>query len=138
MERETSENKSRTTRLAKWGELVTRAQEEMEVTAGVPESFQTFSWPENAVFPNAPAFDTLGRCRLKFQGADSYLWPDLLEASGRTFECMYLGDVNDVGQCTPDQVTPKTLCTVYVGSFRWRTGFCYKKAPPQKKSLVSM
>ena len=44
MERETSEYKSRTTRLAKWRELVTRAQEEMEVTAGVPESLQTFSW----------------------------------------------------------------------------------------------
>lgn len=64
---------------------------------------------DKAVFPNAPAFDTLGRCRLKFQGADSYLWPDLLEASGRTFECMYLGDVNDVGQCTPRSSYPKDV-----------------------------
>ena len=50
MERETSEYKSRTTRLAKWRELVTRAQEEMEVTAGVPESLQTFSWHIEKIF----------------------------------------------------------------------------------------
>ena len=47
MERETSEYKSRT---IKWRELVTRAQEEMEVTAGVPESLQTFSWHVEKIF----------------------------------------------------------------------------------------
>ena len=36
-ERETTEYRSRTSRLSKWKELVTAAQQELEVPVGVPE-----------------------------------------------------------------------------------------------------
>ena len=36
-EKETAEYRSRTTRLAKWSELVTRANQDLQVSTGVPE-----------------------------------------------------------------------------------------------------
>jgi len=36
-EKETAEYRSRTTRLAKWSELVTRANQDLQVASGVPE-----------------------------------------------------------------------------------------------------
>lgn len=40
-EKQSSEFRARTTRLAKWSELVKLANEALEVTAGVPERIQT-------------------------------------------------------------------------------------------------
>ena len=42
-------------------------------------------------FSSAPVFDSEGKCRMKFPNADSFSWPELLNASGHAVEAMRLG-----------------------------------------------
>ena len=42
-------------------------------------------------FPSNPVFDAQGRCRMKFEGASSYTWSEVLQASPEAFEAMHLG-----------------------------------------------
>ena len=40
-------------------------------------------------FPSNPVFDSQGCCRLKFEGASSYTWSEVLEASPLALEAMH-------------------------------------------------
>ena len=48
---------------------------------------------DEVVFPDAPAFEPDGTCRLKFEGAQELKWEELLAASPEAFETLYLGKI---------------------------------------------
>lgn len=45
---------------------------------------------DSEAFPQAPAFDDEGRCRMKFEGAESIKWQDLADMAPAAFESMHL------------------------------------------------
>ena len=45
---------------------------------------------DKAAHPHSPVFDDSGRCRMKFQGASNFKWEEILEASGKCMEQLYL------------------------------------------------